>query len=233
MRTSSLPSTVSLSDTPLSGASLSGASSSGAGPDFQITGGAPAELLESALRQARAVGYAQGWSQGLREASAGEAVLAEQARVEREIAAREQAAGVASAVQAVLRAADQVRQTVVEVTDELSDRMLTAAVELATVLLGQQLTDPATAATAAVRRVLHEVPDGQPVTIRLSTQDYATLTGPDGPELIAAIDATAQGRISLECDPTLAPGDALARWAATSVDARLTAALARLREYAR
>lgn len=224
MRTSSLPNTASLPDTGLSGP--------GAIPDFEFSGGAPAELLESALRQARAVGYAQGWSQGLREAAAGQAVLAEQTRAEREVAAREQAAGVASAIQAVLQAADQVRQTVVEVTDELSDRMLAAAVELAATLLGQELTDPMTAASAAVRRVLHEVPDGQPVTIRLSTQDHATLTGPDGAELIAAIDATAQRRINLECDPTLAPGDALARWAATSIDARLTAALARLREYA-
>lgn len=227
MRTSSLPSTASWPST----ASLPDTGLSGV-PDFEFTGGAPAELLESALCQARAVGYAQGWSQGLREAAAGQAVLAEQARAEREVAAREQAAGVASAIQAVLQAADQVRQTVVEVTDELSDRMLAAAVELAAMLLGQELTDPMTAASAAVRRVLHEVPDGQPVTIRLSTQDYATLTGPDGAELIAAIDATAQRRISLECDPTLAPGDALARWAATSIDARLTAALARLREYA-
>ena len=203
-----------------------------AGTEFELTGGVPAELLEEAQRQARAVGYAQGWAQGLREAAAGQAVLAEQARLERAAATEAQAAGVSSAVRAVLAAADQVRQTVVEVTDELSDRMLAAAIELAAVLLGQQLTDPHTAATAVLRRVLPEVPDGQPVTIRLSQPDYDTLTGPGGAALMAAVEASAQGRISLECDPSLAPGDALARSAATSIDARLTTALSRLREYA-
>ncbi|HEU5269278.1 MAG TPA: FliH/SctL family protein [Jatrophihabitans sp.] len=204
-----------------------------AGSEFELTGGVPAEVLAQAQRQARAVGYAQGWAQGLREAAAGQAVLAEQAELARAIATEAQAAQVASAVQAVLTAADQVRQTVVEVTDELSDRMLAAAIELAAVLLGQQLTDPETAASAALRRVLEQVPDDQPVSIRLSRQDYETLTGPGGIELAAAVQANAPGRISLECDPSLAPGDALGRAAATSIDARLTAALARLREYAR
>jgi flagellar assembly protein FliH len=200
--------------------------------EFQLTGGVPVEYLEAAQRQARAVGYAQGWTQGLREAAASQAVVAEQARIEQDAAARRHAAQVDSAIQAVLRAAEQVRQTVVEVTDQLSDRMLAAAVELAAVLLGQQLADPEVAASAALRRVLDELPAGQPVTIRLSPQDYATLTGPVGAELIAAVEANAASRISLESDPTLSPGDALARSAATSIDARLTAALARLREYA-
>ena len=228
MRTSSLP------DTALPGTSLPAISLTNtvAGTEFELTGGVPAELLDEAQRQARAVGYAQGWAQGLREAAAGQAVQAERARLERVAAVEHQAAQVGSAVQAVLRAADQVRQTVIEVTDELSDRMLAAAVELAAVLLGQQLADPRTSATAALRRVLEQVPDDQPVTIRLSQQDYDTLTGPTATELIAAVAATGHGRISLECDPSLAPGDALARSAATTIDARLTTALARLREYA-
>jgi flagellar assembly protein FliH len=211
MRTSSLPDT--LSD-----------------PAFQLTGGVPSELLESAQQQARAVGYAQGWTQGLREAAAGQAVLAEQVRIEQQATAREQAERVGSAVQAVLRAAEQVQQTVVEVTDQLSDQMLAAAVELAAVLLGQQLADPEVAAAAVLRRVLPEVPDGQPVTIRLSPTDYETLTGPVGVELLTSLQAA--DRVSFESDPSLAVGDAIARSAATSIDARWTAALARLREYA-
>jgi flagellar assembly protein FliH len=211
MRTSSLPNT--LSD-----------------PAFQLTGGVPSELLESAQQQARAVGYAQGWTQGLREAAAGQAVLAEQVRIEQQAAAREQAERVGSAVQAVLRAAEQVQQTLVEVTDQLSDQMLAATVELAAVLLGQQLADPEVAAAAVLRRVLPEVPDGQPVTIRLSPTDYDTLTGPVGVELLTSLQAA--DRVSFESDPSLAVGDAIARSAATSIDARLTVALARLREYA-
>jgi len=203
-----------------------------AGSEFELTGGVPAELLDEAQRQARAVGYAQGWTQGLREAAANQAVLAEQAELERAAATEIQAAQVATAVRAVLAAADQVRRTVVEVTDELSDRMLAAAIELAAVLLGQQLADPETAASAALHRVLAQLPDDQPVTVRLSRQDYDTLTGPGGAELAAAVHGYSPGRINLECDPTLAPGDAVARAAATSIDARLTTALDRLREYA-
>ncbi|MFL6160955.1 MAG: FliH/SctL family protein [Jatrophihabitantaceae bacterium] len=202
-----------------------------ANPGFELTGGVPVELLEAAQQQAQAVGYAQGWAQGLREAAAGQAVLTEQARLERETLAGEQAAQVGSAVQAVLRAAEQVRQTVVEVTDGLSDRMLAAAVELAAALLGQQLADAEVAASAILRRVLLEVPDGQPVTIRLSQQDYETLTGPNGAALIATVQASAANRINFTCDPSLVPGDAIARSASTSIDARLTVALARLREY--
>ncbi len=41
---------------------------------------ASTELVESARVDARAVGYAQGWAQGLREAAAGQAAEVEQAR---------------------------------------------------------------------------------------------------------------------------------------------------------
>jgi len=215
MRTSSLPDTGLLAEP----------------AGFELAGGVPAELLDQAQLQARAVGYAQGWAQGLREAAAGQAIEAEQARIARQDAAERQAVAVSGAVTAVTAAADRLTATVVELTDELCDRMLAAAVELAAALLGQELSEPRLAATAAVRRVLAELPDEVPVTIRLNPADHATLTGAGGPELIEAVRRGAASRVSLEADPSLAPGDAVARAAALSVDARLTAAVQRMREY--
>lgn len=201
---------------------------------FDFAGaGSESQLVESARGDARAVGYAQGWSQGLREAAATQAAEIEQARAQRAAALRAQSAEVGSAVQAVLRAADRLDRTALALTDELSDTMLRAAVELATVLLGQELSDPMVAARSVLARVLAHAPADQSITVYLSPAEYATLTGPDGPALLSGLDAGVAARLKLECDPALAPGDATARSAATSIDATLTTAIARLREYAR
>ena len=201
---------------------------------FDFAGpGSSSELVESARAGARAVGYAQGWSQGVAEAAADQAAEIEQARADRAEALRLQAVEVGTAMQAVLRAADRLNQTVVELTDELCDTMLGAAVELATALLGQELTDPITSARSVLTRVLAQAPQDQTVTVWLSPADHATLTGPDGPALLATLDAGMAARLQLECDPSLPTGDATARAAATSIDARLSTAVARLREYAR
>ena len=94
-------------------------------------------------------------------------------------------------MQALHTAAARLEHTVVQLTDEISDKILTAAVELATVLLGQELTDPQVAATAALTRVLAVAPDNEPVTIWLGSQDFETITaaGPD-----ALIGASARRR---------------------------------------
>lgn len=193
---------------------------------------ASTELVESARVDARAVGYAQGWAQGLREAAAGQAAEVEQARAERAFALRTQANEVATAVSAMLRATARLDASAVELTDELSDRMLAAAVELAAALLGQELTDPLVSARSVLNRVLERAPENQPITIWLSPEDHAVLTGPDAPALLASLEAGVAARLSFEKDPSLAPGDATARSAATTIDAKLSTAIVRLREYA-
>ncbi|MDQ2958601.1 MAG: flagellar assembly protein FliH [Actinomycetota bacterium] len=200
---------------------------------FVLSGraGVPAELVDQARVDARSVGYAQGWSQGLRDASEAQAEVQASARTEALRLAETNAQRWESALQAVQAAAGRLDQTVVQLTDEISDKILAAAVELAQTLIGQELRDPTVSASAALSRVLRVAPENEPVTVWLSSQDYQTLTGTGGTELIAAIDATGAGRITLECDPALTIGDATARSAATSIDARLTEAVARLREY--
>ena len=198
---------------------------------FELSGSLPPQLIESARGDARAVGYAQGWSQGLREAATSQAAEIEQARTERALSLRAQSNEVATAVQAILRASDRLDRTVVELTDELSDTMLNAAVELAAALLGQELADPIASARSVLNRVLGRAPDNQPITIWLSPSDHAVLTGPDAPALLTVLDAGVAARLSFECDPSLATGDATARSAATTIEARLSSAVARLREY--
>lgn len=200
---------------------------------FVLSGsaGVPAELVDQARDAARSVGYAQGWSQGHREAAEKLAASLAAAEAERAAQAAVRAERLDSALQAVQAAASRLDQTVVQLTDEISDKILAAAVELARALLGQQLREPEVAASAALARVLGQAPDNEPITVWLSSQDFQSLTGDGGAELIAELDATVAGRINFECDPALAIGDATARSAATSIDARLSTAIARLREY--
>jgi flagellar assembly protein FliH len=194
--------------------------------------GVPAELVDQARGDARAVGYAQGWSQGQREAAELHTAAIAAARTDQQRYEAVRAQRLESAMQAVHAAAGRLERTVVQLTDEISDKILVAAVELATVLLGQELQDPQVAATAGLNRVLAVAPDNEPVTIWLSPQDFETVTaaGPDA--LIGTVGAAAAARITVECDPALTIGDAMARSAATGIDARLSDAIGRLREYA-
>jgi flagellar assembly protein FliH len=191
----------------------------------------PAELVEAARDDARAVGYAQGWSQGQREAAEMHATALAEARAQQQRYEELRAQRLDSAMQALHTAAAGLERTVVRLTDEISDKILAAAVELATVLLGQELTDPQVAAGAALNRVLAIAPDNEPVTVWLSPQDYETITeaGPDA--LVARYGAATAARITVERDPALAVGDAMARSAVTGIDARLTDAIGRLRDY--
>ncbi len=214
MRTSSLPDTLA--------------------PDtFVLAGGAgvPAELVDQARVDARSVGYAQGWAQGIRDAAAQQAIGQAAAQARQNQLDHLAAARLDDAVRAVHAAASRLDETVVQLTDEVSDRILAVAVELAQILLGLELRDPGTAASSVLARVLAVAPENEPVTVWLSSQDYHTLTVEGGTELIAAVDGTAAGRLKLECDPSLAVGDATARSAATSVEASLSAAIGRLRAY--
>jgi flagellar assembly protein FliH len=201
---------------------------------FVLGGGAgvPAELVDQARTDARAVGYAQGWTQGQREAAEVHASVIAAARAEQARFEQVRAERLELAVQSVHAAAEKLDQTVVQLTDEISDRILSAAVELAAALLGQELRDRQTSAAAALARVMRLAPDNEPVTIWLSPQDYETVTDNAESGLAGIIGPVAAGRITLECDPALTVGDALARSAATSIEAKLTEALARLRDYA-
>jgi flagellar assembly protein FliH len=191
----------------------------------------PDGLIEQAREQARAVGYAQGWSHGVREAIACQAGDRAAAHADRELLLAEHQQQVASALQALDRAAAALRQSTLSITEQIEDQILAASVELAQALLGRALADPELAAPAALARVLRLAPANEPVTVWLSPADYETLTGPEGTALIGSVEGATGRGIAFETDPELPAGDAVARCASTTIDARLSEGVQRLREY--
>jgi flagellar assembly protein FliH len=199
--------------------------------DFTSDAAVPDQLVVQARAQARAVGYAQGWAHGLRDAAdsqAGERAAADADRASLRTCQEQQ---VASALQALQVAAADLRQSTMSITDDIEDQILAAAVELAEALLGRELRDPEVAAPAALARVLRLAPANEPVTVWLHPADHDTLTAPAGKALIGSVEGATGRGLTFESDPELQPGDARARCGSTTIDARLSAGVARLREY--
>jgi flagellar assembly protein FliH len=199
--------------------------------DFTSDAAVPDRLVEQARGQARAVGYAQGWAHGLRDAADSQAGERAAANADRAALRSRQEQQVASALQALQDAAADLRQSTMSITDDIEDQILAAAVELAEALLGRELRDPEVAAPAALARVLRLAPANEPVTVWLHPADQETLTAPAGTALIGSVEGATGRGLTFEIDPDLQPGDARARCGSTSIDARLSAGVARLREY--
>lgn len=177
--------------------------------------------LDTARAAAEAAGYAAGWAAGQRAAAAAaeadrEAILAEVTELE---TARTDA--VHRAVTAVQQAAESLDRRNALPAAELEDLVAAAAFAVAEAVVGHELRISTTLGADAVRRALAQAPQGRPVSVRLNPQDYATLDG-TAPQL---------GRqVTLVADASLAPGDAIAECDATRIDARLAAAIERVRE---
>lgn len=177
---------------------------------------------EDVRAEARATGYAAGWAEGRRAA----AVQAEQELLRLQAdetvsrsAAREAAE---SAVAAAVN--DWTRRTT-PVLDELADLVVDAALDLAAVIVGRELSAVAKpeAARLALRRALAPLAPGARVTVRMNPDD------------LAAIDAAGahQGHlVDFISDPSLVSGDAIADQDGATVDARVAAALTRARAVA-
>lgn len=199
--------------------------------EFISDAAVPGGLIEQAREQARAIGYAQGWSHGLREAAACQAGEAAAAQSHRQLLLVNQQQQAASALLALHAAAAELRTSTLAITEQIEDQILAAAVELAEALLGRALTDPDVAAPAALARVLRLAPANEPITVWLNPADHETLTGPTGNALIGSVEGATGRGIVFETDPALQVGDAVARCASTTIDARLSEGVARLREY--
>jgi flagellar assembly protein FliH len=187
----------------------------------------PEQLLTQSRSDATAVGYANGWSQGLREVHvlhAGEA-----AQSERRIAAAtaRHTEALQAATFAIHEAADELERTTVPAFDELSSVILAAAVEIAEALLGCELRDPKIAGDAALSRVLNLVPANDTVTVRLNPEDCEVLSG-TGAFTNTGAD---ERRIILVPDTSLESGESVATSGAMTIDARLSKAIVRLKEH--
>jgi flagellar assembly protein FliH len=194
-------------------------------PEVSVLEYVPAPVPGGGLRfardrdEARARGYAEGWSAGLRDA----AVRLEQHRADLDAEASRQAERwherQVLAVAALESAGRALHARQAPTMDDVADTVLDVALRIAEALLGRELAATQDAGEAALRRALDSVGAVRPLDVRLNPGDLAALDGvlvPDGVRLVA--------------DPSLASGDAVAMHAGGSVDARLAAGLARARE---
>ncbi|HEV7964303.1 MAG TPA: FliH/SctL family protein [Actinoplanes sp.] len=185
----------------------------------------PNEIANRLRAEAQAAGYATGWAQGRREAE----VVAQAARAEAAAQVRQaaevQAARVEQALIAVSRATARLERQMVPVTGELEDLIVGSAFTLAEAILGRELAIAADPGRDAVTRALALAPTGRPVTVRLHPADHAAVTGGQ----LESVELAGR-TVTLVADPGLQPGDAIAECDATTIDARLAPALARVRE---
>ncbi|HLT84436.1 MAG TPA: FliH/SctL family protein [Phototrophicaceae bacterium] len=171
-------------------------------------------------------GYTAGWSAGTRAAA--QDAEDQRRRAAEELAARAQQAATAAqeALNALARAADAARRRSAPVLTEAQDALTRAAVDLAETVLGAELRDGDASARSALRRAL-SVRDERLVSIRLNPADLAHLTATLG-SLPAELHVP--DRVELVADPTLGRGDAVSELEEGYLDARVDAALSRVRE---
>jgi flagellar assembly protein FliH len=193
--------------------------------DLRTAVPAPGGLSDAARAAAHATGYADGWAKGQRAARLAARAAADRAAAAERAAEQARTAALERAVAAVGRAAAALAAREAQALAEVQDVVLAAAVDVAEAILGHELSHAPDGPLAAVRRALSATPDGGPVTVRLHPDDHAALVGADGSAYAV------EGRtVSLVPDPALDPGDAVATSGASTVDATLAAAVARVRE---
>lgn len=183
-------------------------------------GGAPADVRDAEER-ARARGYADGFAEGRRIAleQAQEQQRAEQRRMQDLIDSYlHQRGSLLSALQA---AQVHLEERVRDVSDLAAERTEALAVELATVVLGVELSDPARSAAHALHRALAEMPLDRWTRVQLSPRDLETLEADAGAEpILRGIEVTSS--------PTVDPGGALIEIEDGAVDTRIVRAFARV-----
>lgn len=206
--------------------------------------GIPDDVLEEARARARSAGYATGWAAGEREAAA----AGQRQRAEQQIAfdqALEQFAVQRSTALAALDTASKSLhdRTVTSATD-IEQQILLLAFDIAQALVGDVMADHRLRADAALQRALQLAPQDHDVTVKVATDDFATLaeeasaaTAPSAADSPAMEHrgntltfAHGANEITIVPDTSLAPGDAVAVSGTTTIDARMSTALERVRE---
>lgn len=192
----------------------------GRGLGDPVTEAVLSDLAETTRAAARAQGYSTGWAEGRREAAAEAAAQrAELELLHREAEARREAEH-QQAVAALVRAAGLLQQQVAAASAEVEDHALELARELTEALVAHELASAADPVADVVRRALAVLPQGLPVTVRLSP---AVAGDP-------ALQVLRDQGITVVADPSLERHDALVESTEEAVDLRVSAALARVRE---
>ena len=109
--------------------------------------------------------------------------------------------------------------------EQFEDLILSAALAIAEALVGHVLHDDESRSRGVLAHALSLVPEREDVQIRLHPADHAALVAD-----AAGAARAATRSVTLIADPSLQPGDAVARCGATEIDARIAAGIARVRE---
>ena len=168
--------------------------------------------------RARVQGHAAGYAAGRREATAtlGAELAALQAEQAGALAAAR--ADIAAAAE-LLRSASAAWTAAAQAAGNAADEaLLAAAVEIATLIVGEELEDHERSAVRAARRALAAASDVPVQALRLHPADLA---------IVAAAGGT--GDVRLVPDASLTRGDAIGELPDGVVDARIGAAVDRVR----
>ncbi|MDN3309656.1 FliH/SctL family protein [Microbacterium oryzae] len=168
--------------------------------------------------RARSRGYADGYADGRRTAleEARRELVADRERAQRHQDEADRMAE--TALEALYRAHDALVERTAEVAALSVTRTEELAVELARVILGTELSDPARSAAHALRRGLAHASSG--ARLLLSERDHATLASGD-------LAAHLPDNVSLVASPGVDLGGVVVEVEDGAVDARIVAALAR------
>ena len=174
------------------------------------------EVRERARVQGHAAGYAAGRKAATETLTTDRAAL----RAEADRALGVQIEGLRSALDAVRQAADELNAQTAMSLEGTEEAVLSAALEIAGMILGRAITeDHEGAAVAALRRALEAAGPAPVRVVRMH---------PDDLELVAMVGADESG-LQLLADPRVARGDAMVDLPDGVVDASIASAVERVR----
>lgn len=178
-----------------------------------------AGLVDEARSAARAQGYSTGWSEGRKAAEVQAAETARELAAQHAEAEARREAEHRTAVDALVRAAASFDQALAAACARVESQAVELAMTLTEELLGRELAVAAAPGADAVRRALALLP-GEPVArIRVSAAEAGC----------AELREVA-GTVTVMVDPSLHRGDVVVETSEAVLDARVSGAVARVRE---
>jgi flagellar assembly protein FliH len=181
-----------------------------------------AEELTRLREHAHAEGFAAGHAEGLAASFSALAEAEHEAQQRMADAQNRWERRLVSATAALGAAVTQLEESVVPVAEELREEILQSVLVLVEDLLGRELATVDTAGVDALRRTMTLLPTDAPSVVRLHPDDLAEVPA----EALAALPAT----VTVVGDLSVERAGAVAESGIQRVDARLSSALARVRE---
>jgi flagellar assembly protein FliH len=180
----------------------------------------PEDVREDLRAQAMAAGFAHGWAEGRRAAEEAGRADREQQAAEADAVLVAQVTAVQQVVEAVAGAVAAFEQRAAPTFTDLENDLIATAFAIAEAVIGRELATATEPGRDALTRALALAPRGSAAVVRMNPADAALLPGAsqiDGRDVVVI------------ADPGLAPGDAVVESETTTIDARLGAALERVR----